>query len=47
LKSEKFFDFSFLDIYKCPFLENQNILCENLSVVTIIEFYRLMVEKHF
>jgi len=26
--SEKFFDFLFLDIYKCPKTENQTILCE-------------------
>ncbi len=42
---ESFFEFSILDIYKCPFFEFSEIMFEKIDFVTIKKFYRLVTKK--
>ncbi len=42
---ESFFEFSFLDIYKCPFFEFSKTMLKKIEFVTIKKFYRLVTEK--
>ena len=42
---ESFFEFSFLDIYKCPFFEILKKSSKKIEFVTIKKFYRLVTEK--
>ncbi len=42
---KSFFEFSILDIYKCPFFEFSVFMFEKIEFVTIIEIYGLTTEK--
>jgi hypothetical protein len=42
---ESFFEFSILDIYKCPFFDFSEFMFEKIDFVTIIEFYGVVTKK--
>ena len=39
---ESFFEFSILDIYKCPFFDFSKTMLKKIEFVTIKKFYRLI-----
>ena len=41
---ETFSEIFFLDIYFCPFLKNPKKSLENVSILTIIQLYRLVAK---
>ena len=44
---ESFFEFSILDIYKCPFFDFSKTMLKKIEFETIKNFYRLVTKKIF